>query len=83
MMHCVQCNTELVAPERSEYRSNTHICHVWFCPKCSSCFESLVAFPAGAGTKSMNDILTADPALLPSLLARYLSSAEDVVFASD
>jgi RNase P subunit RPR2 len=44
MMLCVQCSTELVAPERSKYRSNGHICHVWLCPKCSTRFESLVRF---------------------------------------
>jgi hypothetical protein len=45
MMPCVQCNTELVAPERSEYWSDRHACHIWLCPTCSACFESLVSFP--------------------------------------
>ena len=45
MMPCVQCNTELVAPERSEYWSDRHACHIWLCPTCSVCFESLVSFP--------------------------------------
>jgi hypothetical protein len=44
MMPCVQCNTELVAPERSEYWSDRHACHIWLCPTCSACFESLVSF---------------------------------------
>ena len=66
MMRCVQCNTELVAPERSEYWSGRHVCHVWLCPKCSARFGSLVPLPTD--TVSMKDILTADPSLFPSLL---------------
>ena len=61
MMRCVQCDNELVAPERSEYWSNKHACHIWLCPTCSACFESLVSFPM------MGDILTEDQSLLPSL----------------
>jgi hypothetical protein len=53
MMHCVQCNTELVAPERSEYLSDKHVCHIWLCPTCSACFESLVSFPTDS--ESMGD----------------------------
>jgi hypothetical protein len=53
MMHCVQCNTELVAPERSEYLSDQHVCHIWLCPACSACFESLVLFPTDS--ESMGD----------------------------
>lgn len=69
MMHCVQCSTALVAPERSEYRGDRHVCHVWLCPNCGGCFESLVSFPTDdADTKSIKDILTADPSLFPSLL---------------
>ena len=46
MMPCVQCNTELVAPERSEYWSDRHACHIWLCPTCSACFRvaSLVSY---------------------------------------
>ena len=44
MIRCVQCDTELVAPERSEYWSDKHACHIWLCPTCSACFESLVSF---------------------------------------
>ena len=61
MMRCVQCDIELVAPERSEYWSDRHACHIWLCPTCSACFESLVSFPM------MGDILTEDQSLLPSL----------------
>jgi hypothetical protein len=68
MMHCVQCNTELVAPARSEYWSDRHACHIWLCPKCSACFESVVSFPTETDTHSMKDILTSDPSLFPPLL---------------
>jgi hypothetical protein len=44
MMHCVQCDTELVAPVRSEYWSDSHACYVWLCPKCCACFSSVVSF---------------------------------------
>ena len=44
MLRCVQCDTELVAPIRSEYWSDNHACHVWHCPKCCACFSSVVSF---------------------------------------
>jgi hypothetical protein len=53
MMPCVQCNTELLAPERSEYWSDRHACHIWLCPTCSACFGSLVSFPTDS--ESMGD----------------------------
>jgi hypothetical protein len=52
MMHCVQCDNELVAPIRSEYWSEKHACHIWHCPKCCACFSSLVSFSADTDTKS-------------------------------
>ena len=61
MMRCVQCDIELIAPERSEYWSDRRAYHIWLCPTCSACFESLVSFPM------MGDILTEDQSLLPSL----------------
>ena len=67
MIRCVHCNTELVAPERSEYWSNRHACHIWLCPTCSACFESLVSFPTDS--ESMRDILTENRSLLRSLVA--------------
>jgi len=45
MMRCIQCDTELVAPVRSEYWSDKHACHIWLCPKCYACFSSVVSFP--------------------------------------
>ena len=44
MVRCVQCDTELVAPVRSEYWSDDHACHIWHCPKCCACFSSSVSF---------------------------------------
>ncbi len=43
MVRCVQCDTELVAPVRSEYWSDKHACHIWHCSKCCACFSSLVS----------------------------------------
>ena len=37
-MKCVQCGDELIAPEKSDYRHEGDICHVWHCPKCCACF---------------------------------------------
>ena len=66
MMRCVQCDTQLVAPVRSEYRSSRHACHIWLCPKCCACFD----FPLPpTDTESVKDILTEDPSLFPSLPA--------------
>ena len=42
-MRCVQCDTQLVAPVRSEYWSSKHACHIWLCPKCCACFDSRLA----------------------------------------
>jgi hypothetical protein len=35
---CVQCGNELIAPERSEYRNERHVLHLWSCPKCDRSF---------------------------------------------
>jgi hypothetical protein len=68
MMRCAQCDTELVAPVRSEYWSDKHACHIWLCPKCCVCFSSVGSFPADTNTESMKGILTEDLSLFPSLL---------------
>ena len=39
---CVQCDNELIAPERSEYRDGRHIRHLWRCGKCDCCFEDIL-----------------------------------------
>jgi hypothetical protein len=51
MMHCVQCDNELVAPIRSEYWSEKHACHIWHCAKCCACFSPLVSFSADTDTE--------------------------------
>ncbi len=68
MVRCVHCDNELVAPVRSEYWSDKHARHIWLCPKCCACFSSVVSFPADANTEPLNEILTEDPSLFPSLL---------------
>jgi hydrogenase maturation factor HypF (carbamoyltransferase family) len=56
---CVQCHEELIAPDKSEYRSGTHIRHLWHCSNCSARFESIEQIPVEA--------MTADD-IFPSLL---------------
>jgi hypothetical protein len=57
---CVQCDNELIAPERSEYRDERQIRHLWRCPKCDCCFEVILP----ADTKSIKDIMTRIEALI-------------------
>ena len=73
MMRCVQCDTQLVAPVRSEYWSSKHACHIWLCPKCCACFEFSVSLPADTDTESVKDVLTEDPSLFPSVPVAYAS----------
>ena len=69
MMRCVHCDSELVAPVRSEYWSDKQGCHIWHCPKCCACFSSVVSFVvADTNTKPLKDILAEGPSLFPSLL---------------
>jgi hypothetical protein len=68
MMRCIHCDTELVAPVRSEYWSDKHACHIWLCPKCCACFSSEVSFSADTDAESVKDILPEDSSLFPSLL---------------
>ena len=57
MMRCVHCDTELVAPVRSEYWSDKHARHIWLCPKCCACFSSLVSFSADTNAEPLKDYL--------------------------
>ena len=52
--NCVQCDDELIAPERSEYRDERQIRHLWHCPKCDCSFEVI----SRTHTKSIEDIMT-------------------------
>ena len=45
VMKCVQCGDELIAPERSEYRDEGDIQHVWHCPNCCACFGASAPSP--------------------------------------
>jgi hypothetical protein len=38
-INCVQCGNELVAPERSEYRDERHVLHLWRRSRCDRSFE--------------------------------------------
>ena len=51
--NCVQCDNELIAPERSECRNERQIRHFWHCSKCDCSFEVLLP----ARTKSIKDIM--------------------------
>ena len=61
MIRCVHCDAELVAPVRSEYWTDKHVCHIWHCRKCCACFSSVVSFPADANTESLKDHLDTGP----------------------
>jgi hypothetical protein len=45
-----EMTNELIAPEKSEFRDGKHIRHLWLCPKCTTCFESLESVPVEAMT---------------------------------
>ena len=51
--NCVQCDNELIAPERSEYRDERRIRHLWHCWKCDCSFEVI----ASSDSKSIENIL--------------------------
>ena len=51
--NCVQCDNELIAPERSEYRDERQIRHLWRCSRCDCSFEVILP----ARTKSMEDVM--------------------------
>ena len=51
--NCVQCDNELIAPERSEYRDEGQIRHFWHCLRCDCSFEVIPP----ANTKSIEDIM--------------------------
>jgi hypothetical protein len=57
---CIKCSNELIAPAKSEYRDIGHIRHMWLCPKCTTCFDSLEQIPV--------EDMTADD-VAPSLVA--------------
>jgi hypothetical protein len=40
-IECPQCSNQLIAPESSEYWSESNIHHVWRCPKCDFGFETI------------------------------------------
>ena len=56
---CVRSAEELIAPDKSEYRADTHIRHLWHCPKCSVRFEPIEQIPV--------EVMIADD-IFPALL---------------
>jgi hypothetical protein len=62
MMRCVHCDTELVAPVRSEYWSDKRACYIWHCQKSCACFSSVVSFPADTTTVSVSLCWSLKPA---------------------
>jgi hypothetical protein len=52
--NCVQCDNELVAPERSEYRDDRQIRHFWHCSICDCSFEVIPT----VHTKSIKEIMS-------------------------
>jgi len=51
--NCVQCDNELIAPARSEFRDERQIRHFWHCSKCDYSFEVI----APSDTKSIQDVM--------------------------
>jgi hypothetical protein len=68
LVRCIHCDTDLVAPARSEYWGDNRARHIWHCPKCCGCFSSVVSFPADTNIEPLKEILTQDSSLFPSLL---------------
>jgi ribosomal protein L37AE/L43A len=48
---CAQCGVMLFAPEWTEYLDERRVRHLWNCTSCGYAFETLVRYPAPAGTK--------------------------------
>jgi len=41
----INCGNALIAPSKSEYDDSGHMRHMWTCPKCDTCFNSLEQVP--------------------------------------
>ena len=57
-INCVRCDNELIAPERSEYRHDSYIRHLWHCSKCDFYFATVV--------ETASNVMTRDD-IFPSL----------------
>jgi len=60
-VNCVQCDNELIAPEKSEFWNERDIRNLWRCPKCACCFATIV--------ETESDIIIADDVLPSRLVA--------------
>lgn len=65
--NCIKCRNELIAPEKSEYWDRGHIRHLWLCPRCMTCFESLT--PCCANSEAFNEITSRDDISQPLRVA--------------
>jgi len=64
-MTCEKCGDKLIAPEWSEFVSETLVLNLWSCAKCGSRFETEALMPADAEAKDNNyAIKTFFPSLL-------------------
>ena len=50
---CIQCGHELIAPDRSEYRDQRLILHLWCCPECNCTFEVI----SPADIRAIKDVM--------------------------
>jgi primosomal protein N' len=49
---CIRCNERLIAPKWSEYVSEHHVRHSWFCESCGHQLETLTAVRGSTSTKA-------------------------------
>jgi uncharacterized protein with PIN domain len=53
---CIRCNDRLIAPNCSEYVSELHVRHFWFCDNCEHQFETSDHLRFGARSKVQRKI---------------------------
>jgi hypothetical protein len=78
MIRCVHCDAELVAPVRSEYWTDKHVCHIWHCRKCCACFSSLVSFPADTDTEFNEGYPKGEPLTVSVAAGRIVMTRETI-----
>ena len=47
-IHCVRCDHEIIAPNKTELLDDKLIRHLWHCPNCKARFESFPRFSTNA-----------------------------------
>ncbi len=53
---CIHCDSELIAPVWSEYRSKQQNRHLWRCWKCDCCFETIADTNSMEGSAASGEI---------------------------